>query len=155
MPKKVLFVCLGNICRSPLAEALFNDKIAKRGLGSEFIAQSCGTGNYHIGYPPDPRTIANALKNGLSISHLCGQLTATHLDSFDYILAMDSSNMSNILTIDNASENSHKILLMRSYDPLGKNQDVPDPYHGDEKDFQEVFEILDRSITSFIETLTE
>ena len=148
-------MCLGNICRSPLAEALFNHKITKRGLGSEFMAQSCGTGNYHIGHPPDPRTIENALKNGISISHLCCQLTATHLDSFDYILAMDSSNMSNVLNIDNASENRHKIVLMRSYDPLGKDQDVPDPYHGNEKIFQEVFDILDRSITSFIETLVE
>lgn len=152
MPVKVLFVCLGNICRSPLAEAIFIHKIKELGLESDFIAQSCGTANYHIGDSPDPRTIRNAFQNGIAISHLGRQLSAADLDSFDFILAMDQSNLNNIRRLHKAEENRDKISLMRSYDTFGKDQDVPDPYYGNEKDFQEVFDILNRSIDSLIES---
>jgi protein-tyrosine phosphatase len=155
MPIKILFVCLGNICRSPLAEAIFITKIKERGLSSDFIVQSCGTANYHIGDSPDPRTIRNAQKNGIEINHLGRQLSVNDLDSFDYIMAMDNSNLRNIFRLERAKENSHKIFLMRSHDPFGKDQDVPDPYYGEEKDFQEVFDILNRSVNSFIESLTK
>ena len=155
MPVRILFVCLGNICRSPLAEAIFISKINERKLSAGFNVQSCGTANYHIGHSPDPRTIHNAKKNGIEINHLGGQLTESDLDSFDYIMAMDNSNLRNIFRLENAAINSHKIFLMRSYDSLGKDMDVPDPYYGEEKDFQEVFDILNRSVESFIESLTK
>ena len=153
MPTRVLFVCLGNICRSPLAEAIFVHKIRELGLAGELVADSCGTANYHIGDMPDPRTIRNAFKNGILMSHLGRQLSAKDLEAFDLILAMDQSNLANIKRLGNASQHFHKISLMRSYDPIGKNLDVPDPYHGDEKDFQEVFEILDRSTDQLIAQL--
>ncbi len=89
-------------------------------------------------------------KNGIEINHLGRQLSENDLDSFDYIVAMDASNLRNIFRLERAMENSHKIFLMRSHDPFGKDQDVPDPYYGEEKDFQEVFEILDRSIDQLI-----
>ena len=152
---KILFVCLGNICRSPLAEAIFVSKINERKLSTGFIFQSCGTANYHIGHSPDPRTIRNAEKNGIEINHIGRQLSEDDLDSFDYIVAMDSSNLRNIFRLAPAKENSHKIFLMRSHDPFGKDLDVPDPYYGEEKDFQEVFDILNRSIESFIKSLTK
>ena len=150
MPIKILFVCLGNICRSPLAEAIFNHKIKELGLDNDFSSQSCGTANYHIGDVPDIRTIRNAFKNGIHIDHFGRQLSSEDLDSFDFILAMDQSNLGNIKRLGNADLNLHKISLMRSHDSFGRNEDVPDPYYGNEKDFQEVFDILNRSIDSFI-----
>lgn len=142
---KVLFVCLGNICRSPLAEAIFNKKIEKKGLTKYFHVESCGTANYHVGHTPDPRTISNARKNGVSIDHRGRQLDHTDLEKFDLILAMDESNLRNIHRLPNAGQHSDKIKLMRSYDPLAGAHEVPDPYYGNEQDFQNVFDILDNA----------
>ena|SRR5688572_14897244 len=150
---KVLFVCLGNICRSPLAEAIFKAKISKMGLGHLVEADSCGTAGYHINDEPDHRTIANARKNGVEIDHLGKQLSIQHLVEFDFILAMDQSNYQNILRLKGVEKNADKISLMRSFDSTRDHNEVPDPYYGNERDFQNVFEILDRSIDGFIRFL--
>jgi len=152
MKLKILFVCLGNICRSPLAEAIFKEKVRRRGLDDKVFADSCGTSNYHIGDPPDERTLMNASKNGIVIEHCGRQLAEEDLRDFDYILAMDHSNMRNILSLQNSASFSHKIQLMRDYDPLGQGE-VPDPYYGGESGFQEVFEILDRTMERFLNHL--
>ncbi len=150
---KILFVCLGNICRSPLAEAIFKHKIRERKLDHRVEFASCGTANYHVGDTPDPRTIKNALKNGVVIDHLGRQLSTHDLEEYDYILAMDHSNHTNILRLANAKNHSHKIRLMRSFDLSPAGEEVPDPYYGDEAGFQNVFDILSHSIDSFIHHL--
>ncbi|MCB0487555.1 MAG: low molecular weight phosphotyrosine protein phosphatase [Cyclobacteriaceae bacterium] len=149
---KVLFVCLGNICRSPLAEAIFKHKVKSIDLDGSIYADSCGTAGYHIGELADPRTRANAQKNGVTITHRGRQLQSSDLEEFDYILAMDQSNLSNIKRLSNSELYSEKIYLMRSFDPH-PGEEVPDPYYGDEKDFQQVFEILDRSIDHFLKEI--
>ncbi|MBL7847472.1 MAG: low molecular weight phosphotyrosine protein phosphatase [Cyclobacteriaceae bacterium] len=148
---RVLFVCLGNICRSPLAEALFVHKIASLGLHDRIQADSCGTSNYNIGNGPDPRTLKNALRNGVSMDHTARQISVTDFDEFDHILVMDKQNLRNTLAV---ADNRHhsKITLMRSFDPMGPGE-VPDPYYGGEKDFQEVFEILERSVEGFLQEI--
>jgi protein-tyrosine phosphatase len=150
---RVLFVCLGNICRSPMAEAIFKHKIKERGWDDVFEADSCGTGNYHIGSQPDLRTIANARKNRVPIDHCARQLSENDLASFDYILAMDATNLRNILRLPNADQFRQKIMLLRDFDASQKGAEVPDPYFGDENGFQEVFEILDEAMENFLDHL--
>jgi protein-tyrosine phosphatase len=150
---RVLFVCLGNICRSPLGAAILKDKIRRNGMDAWVEVDSCGTSNYHIGDGPDPRTLASASKHGVPMDHCARQLTPGDLQHFDFIFAMDKSNFQNILRLANGKKVTQKIKLMREFDPLSKGAEVPDPYHGTEKDFQEVYDILDRSTSKFVEYL--
>ncbi|HEX8038593.1 MAG TPA: low molecular weight protein-tyrosine-phosphatase [Chryseosolibacter sp.] len=152
---RILFVCLGNICRSPLAAAILKHKVRMHGLEQWIEVDSCGTSNYHIGDNADPRTIANASRNGVLIEHCARQLSAEDLHRFDFIFAMDNSNYSNILRLTNSGDIRHKVRLMREFDPRQKGGEVPDPYHGGEKEFQEVFEMLDRSTTNFLSFVRE
>ena len=148
--KKILFVCLGNICRSPMAEAIFNHKIQEKGLSLQFKGDSAGTANYHVGDKPDPRTVDTVEKKGIKISHRGQQFKKFHADEFDYLVAMDSSNQKNMtLELHGLGK---KVWLMRAFDPV-ENGDVPDPYYGGINGFDQVYDILDRSIENFIEFL--
>lgn len=149
----MLFVCLGNICRSPLAEALFKQKVNERGWSKYFYADSCGTSDYHIGDPPDRRTVANARNNGIEINHRGRQLSRDDFERFDFILAMDKDNYADIVAMAGGKSLEGKLFLMRYFDPEAKNSEVPDPYYGGEEGFQQVFQILDRSVEGFLDYL--
>ncbi len=152
---RVLFVCLGNICRSPLGAAILKKKVAEQQLELRIEIDSCGTSNYHIGGNADPRTIANALKHDVPITHCARQLIADDLENFDFIFAMDNSNFQNILRLSVNNAHEVKVRMMREFDPINQGAEVPDPYLGGESDFQEVFEILDRSTDHFLRYLKD
>lgn len=148
----ILFVCLGNICRSPLAEAIFVQKVKLAKLSDKFKADSAGTGDYHIGCDPDERSIEVARKHDTPIHHKCRQFKRPDGEAFDYILAMDTDNYRNIL--HELGDRHAGLYLMRDFDPQGKGE-VPDPYWSDGDGFEEVYQILDRSIAGFIDHLRE
>lgn len=152
---KVLFVCLGNICRSPLGEAIFRYKVKERGLDKFFRIASRGTANYHVGDNADPRSIAVAQSMGIFMDHCVSQLTEGDLDEYDYIAAMDRSNLHNILRLSKKQKHRANVFLMRDYDPEGKGLEVPDPYYGDARHFREVYDILDRSTEKFLDHLQQ
>jgi protein-tyrosine phosphatase len=133
MKTSVLFVCLGNICRSPLAEAAFRREAGRIGL--EVVVDSAGTGDWHIGYPPDPRAAAVAARNGIDISHLKARLVAADdFRRFDHIVALDSNNLRDLERLRPADGKARLSLLLDHVDGR-QGQAVADPYHGDDSHF--------------------
>ncbi len=146
---KVLMVCLGNICRSPLAEGILKDKIKAKNL--DWTVDSAGTGSWHVGDTPDSRSIAVAATHGLDITDQRGrQFKAADLESYDLIFAMDSSNYQNILKLASSDAQREKVQLVMNMEKPGYNQNVPDPYYGDDG-FEDVYQMLDRACTAIIE----
>ena len=142
MAVKILMVCLGNICRSPLAEGLLAAKLPK----DKFTVDSAGTGNYHIGKQPDQRSIATAKKNGIDITQQrCRQFSASDFEEFDYIFAMDLSNYNTIIALAKNEEQKKKVELILNHLFPGDNVDVPDPYYGLQNGFDMVYEMLDET----------
>jgi protein-tyrosine phosphatase len=140
MPTKVLMVCLGNICRSPLAEGILQSKLPKK----DYIIDSAGTANYHIGAAPDKRSVLIAKKFGIDISQQkCRQITKSDFEYFDYIYVMDTSNYKNVIAIapDEKSKQKVKVILKELHSTNGF--EVPDPYYGELEDFEHVFHLLD------------
>ncbi len=149
---KILMVCLGNICRSPLAEGILRDKLSKNNLENRIIVDSAGTSNYHIGQNPDHRSTANAKSHNIFISELRGrQFTQNDFDNFDMIFAMDNSNYDNIVSLARNEKDKQKVDLILNMINPGKNQAVPDPYFGGEEGFENVFCLLDQACEVLIE----
>ncbi|WP_370226110.1 low molecular weight protein-tyrosine-phosphatase [Mesoflavibacter sp.] len=138
---KILMVCLGNICRSPLAEGILKSK-----LDSNFIVESAGTAAYHVGNKPDPRSIAVASQNGLNITNQrARKFNKQDFEDFDIIYAMDNSNYQNIIALAENDQQKEKVKLILNESFPDKNLDVPDPYYGGEKGFENVYNMLDNA----------
>ncbi len=139
---KILMVCLGNICRSPLAEGILQSKLPE----DSFFIDSAGTSNYHIGEKPDRRSIAIARHYGINIDKQRGrQFTSLDFDRFDHIYAMDNSNYKNILALANNDKDKTKVKLILNESFPNENLDVPDPYYGGDSGFDNVFKMLDEA----------
>jgi len=151
---RVLFVCLGNIVRSPLAEALFLHLVEETGLGDKYEGDSAGTSAYHIGEGPDARMRQVAAENGLLYEGRSRQVQPKDFDQFDLLIAMDKSNYANLVRMTKSSEKQAKVHLMRSFDPEGAKEDsVPDPYYGGIEGFHNTFVIVERSVRGLLEAL--
>lgn len=143
MPYKLLFVCLGNICRSPAAENIMNHLIAKNHLQSHILCDSAGTSSYHIGSSPDRRMTAAAInKLGIKLQGKARQFHQSDFLDFDLILAMDRENYDNIIFLDPTGQYHHKVHLMCEFCSRHTIKEVPDPYYGGEQGFNQVIDLL-------------
>lgn len=143
MPYKLLFVCLGNICRSPAAENIMNYLLAQGGLSEQIICDSAGTAGYHIGSPPDERmTDAAAMRLGIKLRGRARQFKKSDFDNFDLLLAMDRQNYQNILALDAKRQYRDKVRLMCDFCSRHTTKEVPDPYYGGPEGFNHVIDLL-------------
>lgn len=153
-PGKILFVCLGNICRSPLAEGLMRQIQAEYKLDIEL--DSAGTSGYHSGEAPDPRTQQSAIKRGLDISGLrARQVRHEDLLHFDLLVAMDRNNLNTLKKTLSPAELHYKLIMLPHPEKSGELVEIPDPYYGDSRDFDAVYALLSESIRRFCEELCE
>jgi protein-tyrosine phosphatase len=144
---RILMVCLGNICRSPLAEGILRSRLTEKKV-SEILVDSAGTSDNHVGQHPDARSAANALRHGIDISqHLGRQFRASDFDRFDTIYAMDRSNYEDIVSISRTEADKSKVKLILNELHPGRNESVPDPYFGGEAGFEHVFHLLNEACT--------
>ena len=147
----VLFVCLGNICRSPTAEGVFRAVVRAHGLEDLIAVDSAGTHAYHIGEAPDTRAQAAAARRGIDLSRLRGrQATRTDIESFDFILAMDSENLRHLRAMSPAGL-EHKIRLFLEFAPARPEREVPDPYFGGESGFDRVLDMVEEAANGLLE----
>lgn len=143
MAARVLFVCMGNICRSPTAEGVFKHMVARQALAAEIESDSAGTHDYHIGEPPDQRSQAAALRRGYDLSVLrARQVTADDFAAFDHVLAMDEVNLDALHRLCPAQYRD-RVKLFLEFAPQAGRLDVPDPYYGGAKGFEEVLDLVE------------
>lgn len=152
-PYKICFVCLGNICRSPTAEGVFQHLVNKKGLSSYFHIESAGTSAYHIGEPANSKSREVAGRYGVELRSRAKRFEAGDLEDYDLVLAMDHENLSNLKRLSNGSETEAAIRLLRDFDPETATGEVPDPYFGGMNGFENVFEIVHRSCEALLNKL--
>jgi protein-tyrosine phosphatase len=149
----VLFVCLGNICRSPLAESIFRHQVRVRGAEDRFLIDSAGTAGYHVGASPDARSVATARDRGVTVEGCARRLTAEDLHLFDLVIVMDRENLAATARLKERAGGSARVHLLREWDPAGGDDEVPDPYYGGPRGFEEVHDIVERSCERLLEEL--
>jgi protein-tyrosine phosphatase len=154
-PVRVLFVCLGNICRSPLAEAVFRQQVRERGVEDLLEIDSAGTSGYHAGSPPDSRSARVAKARGVEITGVSRQLARDDLRRFDYVIAMDADNLREIGELRAAAGGTARVHRLREWDPQRDGADVPDPYYGGPRGFDDVHDIVERSCAALLDHILE
>jgi protein-tyrosine phosphatase len=151
---KLLMVCLGNICRSPLAEGIMKHRVRAAGLNWE--VDSAGTGGYHVGEPPHVLSQKVSMCNGIDIStQQCRQFRKEDMDRFDRILVMDANNYREVKRISGNRWNRHKVSLLLDAVYPGENREVPDPWYGTEKDYHTVFKMIDEACEKLVTELAK
>lgn len=150
---RVCFVCLGNICRSPTAEGIFRHLVASAGLEDEIEIASAGTGAWHVGALPDPRSRATALGRGLRLVSRARKLEARDLDHFDYVLAMDTDNLAQITSLAGSTAPRARVSKLLAFHPERDDDDVPDPYEGGPRGFEDVFDLCAAACRGLLEHL--
>lgn len=152
-PLRLLIVCLGNICRSPMAEGLIRDRIKAASLADRVEVDSVGTGDWHVGAPPDHRAIATAAGHGVDIARLCArQLSAADYQRYDWLLCADRANLLEVRARMPADSRAQAALLL-GWGGVQADADVPDPYTGDSAHFEQVWQLLDRAADGVVARL--
>ncbi|MEX2570826.1 MAG: low molecular weight protein-tyrosine-phosphatase [Gemmatimonadota bacterium] len=149
----VLFVCLGNICRSPLAESVFRHLVRDRGEEDRFEIDSAGTSGYHVGAPPDVRSVATARARGVEVTGAGRQMEPADLHRFDYVIVMDRQNLAKVEQLNERANGTARIHLLRDWDEEGGGGDVPDPYYGGATGFEDVHDMVERSCRALLDRL--
>ena len=152
---KIIFVCLGNICRSPSGEAVMNSLIDKEELSDKIVCDSAGTIAYHTGEKADPRMRKHASKRGYDLTSIARKFTNEDFEEFDYIIAMDRSNYSDLLALDKNGEFVEKISMMTSYCTEYDDVEVPDPYYGGPQGFEHVLNLLEDACQGLLNKIKE
>ena len=151
-PIRVLFVCMGNICRSPLAEAVFMHKVRGRGIAKQFSVDSAGTGRWHVGEPADPRAATVAARRGIKLTSRARQVSSDDFQRFDYLVCMDNDNLHQL---ERRGAPPQKLHLLLAFDRQAKGQDVPDPYFGGDDGFDRMYELIDTACDALLEALLD
>jgi low molecular weight protein-tyrosine phosphatase len=156
-PVRILFVCLGNICRSPTAEGVMRAQVADAGLSERFEIDSAGTGGWHVGHPPDERATAAAARRGISLDGAARRVTPADLATFDHVIAMDSENLADLQRMASGEQHEAVLTLLRSHDETASERgelDVPDPYFGGEHGFEHVLDVVEAGCRGLLRAIT-
>lgn len=158
---RITVVCLGNICRSPIGEAVLRDRVEKAGLADRVTVDSAGTGDWHLGYPADPRAAATMTTFGYELDHQARQINATWFENIDLVLAMDTENFKNLQVMLDAAGTETELRMFRSFDPAlthhthpSSDLDVPDPYYGGDESFVEVLRMIEDAADALVVELS-